>query len=197
MSVHYLTIGHDCSPAAALRGLDLREFALPFDWVVSNVNTLEVCFRTNFNFFHKNLVFNHNKTRLIDFYGFQFPHDYPLNDMSNHEDDIGEGLFAEEKGKSIINDWTKYHNMVLDKYDRRIQRFNHIINDAKPIIVLCRYNTLDVFKLQNIFMKYYNNHNLYFVNSARDPFENDNIINIHTEKNNIWNELEIWKKALK
>ena len=41
MSYNYLTIGYDCSPAAALRNLNLREFALPFDWVVSNVTILE------------------------------------------------------------------------------------------------------------------------------------------------------------
>ena len=39
MSFNYLTIGQDCSPAAALRNLNLRDFALPFDWVVSNINT--------------------------------------------------------------------------------------------------------------------------------------------------------------
>ena len=94
MSFNYLSIGYDCSPAAALKGLKLREYALPFDWVVSNVNSLELCFSSDFNFFHKNLIFNNNKTRLIDSYGFQFPHDYPLNDMSNNEDNIGEGVFA-------------------------------------------------------------------------------------------------------
>ena len=35
MSFNYLTIGYDCSPAGALKVLNLREFALPFDWVVS------------------------------------------------------------------------------------------------------------------------------------------------------------------
>jgi hypothetical protein len=196
MSFNYLSIGYDCSPAAALKGLNLREYALPFDWVVSNVNSLELCFSNDFNFFHKNLIFNNNRTRLIDSYGFQFPHDYPLNDMSNYENDLGEGVFAEEKGKFITNDWNKYHNVVLDKYDRRIQRFKNIISDTIPIIVLCRYNTLDVFKLQNILIKYYKIKNIYFVNSCKDTFENNNIVNIYTEVNNIWNELDIWKKGI-
>lgn len=72
MNFNYLTIGYDCSPAAALRGLHLREFALPFDWVVSNVNILQMCFETKFKDFHKSLTFNYNKTRLIDHYGFNF-----------------------------------------------------------------------------------------------------------------------------
>ena len=41
MSINYLTLGYDCSPAGALKNLNLREFALPFDWVVSNVTILE------------------------------------------------------------------------------------------------------------------------------------------------------------
>jgi hypothetical protein len=57
MSFNYLTIGYDCSPAAALKGLNLRDFALPFDWVVSNVKALQMCFETNFEDFHKKLTF--------------------------------------------------------------------------------------------------------------------------------------------
>jgi hypothetical protein len=197
MSYNYLTVGYDCSPAAALRSLNLREFALPFDWVVSNVNILERCFQNNFENFHKNLVLNCKKTRLIDNYGFQFPHDYPLNDMNNiDEKSFGEGVFGEENGKFITDNWTDYYNIVLDKYNRRIERFKNIINDKKPIIVLCRYNILDVFKLQDLFMKYYNIENVYFVNSSDETFENERIINIYTEKNNVWNDVNIWKQGI-
>lgn len=59
-----------------------------------------------------------------------------------------------------------------------IERFKNIINDTKPIIVLCRYNTCHVLKLQKLFMEYYK------------------IININTEKNNIWNESSIWKECI-
>ena len=45
---NFLTIGYDCSPAAALRELNLRNEALPFDWVVSNISSLEKCFQDNF-----------------------------------------------------------------------------------------------------------------------------------------------------
>jgi len=60
---NFLTVGSDCSPAAALRSLDIREFALPFDWIVTNINGLEICFRDKFQNFHKNLYFNDKKTR--------------------------------------------------------------------------------------------------------------------------------------
>ena len=196
MSFNYLTIGYDCSPAAALKGLDLREFALPFDWVVSNIKVLQKCFENNFEDFHKNLTFNFNKTRLVDHYGFQFPHDYPLTNMTNFENNVGEGVFGEERGKFISKNWFHYYQAVLDKYNRRVERFKNIINDTKPIIVLCRYNTKDVLELQELFIKYFKNNNIYFVNSCNELFENDNIKNIYTEKDNKWNDINIWKEGI-
>lgn len=197
MSVNYVTLGYDCSPANALRELNLREFALPFDWVVSNIFSLEMCFKTNFHYFHKNLIFNNSHKRLIDIYGFQFPHDYPLNDMNNIDNNnIGEGIYAEENGKYICDNWIDYYNTVLEKYNRRIIRFQNIMNNTKPVIVLCRYPTNDVLQLQSLLITYYNKNNVYFVNSSYEIFENDKIINIHTEKNNIWNETEIWNQGI-
>jgi|UniRef100_A0A6C0CD41 hypothetical protein len=196
MSFNYLTIGFDCSPAAALKELNLREFALPFDWIVCNIKSIQICFETKFKDFHKNLTFNHNKTRLIDHYGFEFPHDYPLTNMTNFENNIGEGVFGEEQGNCITEKWYSYYSDVLDKYNRRIERFNNIVNDTKPIIVLCRYNTKDIFDLQELFIKYYKNNNIYFVNSCYEPFENDYIKNIYTEKENKWNDVNIWKEGI-
>jgi hypothetical protein len=196
MSFNYLTIGHDCSPAGALKVLNLREFALPFDWIISDIKVLQMCFETNFEDFHKKLTFNYNKTRLIDHYGFQFPHDYPLINMTNFENNIGEGVFGEERGKFITEKWSDYYDTVLDKYNRRIERFKNIINDTKPIIVLCRYNTKDVLELKELFIKYYKNNNIYFVNSYNEVFENDYIKNIYTEKDNKWNDINIWKEGI-
>jgi len=196
MAFNYLTIGFDCSPAATLKNLNLREYALPFDWVVSNINALQNCFETNFENYHKDLFFNYNKKRLIDSYGFQFPHDYPLSNMRDFENNIGEGVFAEENGKFITDKWNDYYEIVLDKYNRRIERFKNIINDTKPIIVLCRYTTLDVLKLHALFIKYYKIKNIYFINSCSEVFENANIKNIYTEKNNVWNDVNIWKECI-
>jgi hypothetical protein len=196
MTIYYLTLGYDCSPAAALRILNLREFALPFDWVISNVSILENCFEDNFSKFHKNLKLNGSKKRLIDEYGFQFPHDYPLNNSNVNIDNIGEGVFGEENDKIISDNWINYHHDVLAKYNRRIERFNNIINDRHPIIVLCRYNTNDVLKLQLLFLKYYKKENVYFINSTNEIFETDKIKNINTEKNNVWNDINIWKPCI-
>ena len=197
MKINYLTLGSDCSPAAALKDLKLREFALPFDWVVSNVNILEKCFIDNFDKFHKDLVLKHDRKRLIDYYNFEFPHDYPLNNMSNIENIKSEDTYIPEENDNHITDkWMDHYDIVLEKYNRRIERFRNIINDPNPIIVLCRYTTKDVLYLQRIFMDFYKKDNVYFVNSSTEIFKNDKIININTEKNNIWNETDIWKKGI-
>lgn len=197
MSINYLTLGNDCSPAGALKNLNLREFALPFDWVVSNVSILNNCFEDNFFKFHKNLKFNVSKTRLIDEYGFQFPHDYPLNNMVDiKNDNIGEGIFGEERDCVIIDNWINYYDDVLAKYNRRIERFKNIVSDKQPIIVLCRYNTNDVINLQQLFFKHYKKENIYFINSNNEVFESDKIKNIYTEKNGIWNDTDIWKQCI-
>jgi hypothetical protein len=203
---NFLTIGHDCSPAAALRELNLRNEALPFDWVMSNVSSIEKCFQDNFMKYHTNLRFNYNKTSLIDEYGFEFPYDYPLMDINKNTDNItidrigegliGEGLIGEEKNKIITDNWQQFYGIVKEKYNRRIKRFLNIVNDVKPIIILCRYNISEVLKLRNLIFKHYNKKNIYFINASSEKFETSFIINCNIEENGIWNDIKIWKKYI-
>jgi len=109
--VNFLTIGYDCSPAAALRNLGMRDFALPFDWVQSNIHCIQRCFEENFEKFHTNLRLDAKRTRVIDEYGFEFPHDYPL-DESVSTDVIGTGVFGEEEGKTIVPTWENLCGLV-------------------------------------------------------------------------------------
>jgi hypothetical protein len=199
MDVNVLTLGYDCSPAAALRNLNMREFALPFDWVVSSVQALSACIRDNFEHFHCNLRFNHSRTRLIDHYGFQFPHDYPITGSTVPIDisaSVGEGVIGEERGQHIVDDWNKYYGTVKEKYARRNERFRSIIADSKSILVLCRYSTRDVHYLKIMFKALLNREDIYFVNSSQETYRDDKIINVFTEKNNIWNEASLWKEAI-
>jgi len=185
-----ITLGYDCSPAAALRAMQLREHALPFDWVISNVKSLEKCFHDNFANYHKGLYFNYNKKNLIDNYGFEFPHDYPLTTSDDPQ---------------IVENWQDYHEKVLEKYNRRIIRFLSIMQNPAPLIVLCRYNVNDVIKLKWLLHRYYGKTNVYFVNSCNpksilnqrfDLVFHNYIINCYTEENDHWNETSIWRNAL-
>ena len=49
MEINYMSIGYDCSPAAVLRTLNLRNEALPFDWVVSHLQLITNCIEDKFN----------------------------------------------------------------------------------------------------------------------------------------------------
>jgi hypothetical protein len=215
MNYNIITIGYDCSPASVLRELNLRDFALPFDWVVSNVMILKTCIEDNFKNFHKNLQYNHNKSRLVDEYGFQFPHDYPLENMDISSDklsninihynlypsekmdisinQLGDIYIHEDKDQRISSKWKDYHPIILEKYNRRINRFLNIMNDKKPIICLSRYPTIHILHLHHFLSKYYNNNNIYVLNSSQEEFETKYILNINTEINNKWNDKEIWK----
>lgn len=188
---NYITLGCDCSPAAALQTLELREQALPFDWVVSNIHVLDMCFKERFQRYHTGLQYNH--TRLVDVYGFQFPHDYPTNDASGTA--VGEGTNPEA---IITPEWSTYYNTVKAKYERRIERFLTIMADPKPVIVLCRYSMEGVKHLKTMLSVYFQKTNVFFVNSTSDP--NDPmfpwIYNCNTEINGAWNQSEIWKAGI-
>ena len=192
-----LTLGSTCYPASVLRYLNLRDFALPFNWIVSDINGLEQCFDTNFEKFHKKLRFNSTKKRLIDEYGFEYPHDYPIisnNQQSDFDvDKISESEFAEEDNKHICDNWLDYYPVVLEKYNRRIERFKNIVYDTKPIIALCQHPPQDIIKIKQLFITYFNKHNIIFINSSHNESICDNIINAHTEIY-AWNDMTIWKK---
>jgi hypothetical protein len=191
----FITIGYDCSPAAVLRSLDLRKAALPFDWVVTNLNILDQCFQTKFSKYHTNLRFNPQRTRIIDEYGFIFPHDYPLeNQTIVNNDDIGEGIYGEEKGKQITPDWEKYYPQVQEKYQRRIERFLDIVQTSeKPIIILSRFPAEQVNIIFDIFYRNYRRKDIYIVNSCQIESIGQKYVNCFTEHNGEWNEAAIWK----
>jgi hypothetical protein len=192
-----MSLGFDCSPAAALKSLNMRIEALPFDWVVSNLHILVNCIEDDFKNFHNNLYLNKRETRLIDSYGFQFPHDYPFNINDIIISEMGEGIFEEQFDKQIVHNWNDYHSIVLEKYKRRVERFYKYLNSDDPIIFLCRgYKVSHVIQfslyLENKFKKKY----IYFVISSNENFKNNNIITCNTEKDGKWNDISIWLQSI-
>ena len=197
MSINYMSLGYDCSPAATLKNLNIRDEALPFDWVVSNLQILITCIEDKFNSYHKNLRFNQRKTRLIDSYGFQFPHDYPFDSNNIDNSKIGEGVFGEEPNKQIITNWCEYHTMALEKYKRRIERFYNYLSSDKPLIILCRnYLVKDINQFGEYLTNKFKKNNIFFVISTKENFKNNCVITCDTEQNGTWNESSIWLQAI-
>ena len=197
MNINYMSFGYDCSPASALKNLNMRNEALPFDWVLSNLQILINCIEDNFNKYHQNLKFNHLQTRLIDSYGFQFPHDYPFNIDDIDKSKIGEGVFGEEKDKKIIDEWNEYHSVVLEKYKRRIERFYNYLNSDNPLIILCRgYSVSNINQFCIYLANKFKKGNIYIILSSNENFKSSNIITCNTEKNGNWNDISIWLEAI-
>lgn len=188
----FVSIGYDCSPASALRGLGLRPAALPFDWVESSVDALEKCIGDRFAQYHRGLRLNDSKTRMIDTYGFEFPHDYPIKDTEVGE--VGECDYG-ESGKEIVENWMDYYEIVKQKYDRRIERFVSAFLDTRPVIVLCRYSPTDVLRIQRLLTGAFQKKNIYFVNAYPTTYETNNFININPDLNT-WSDSEIWKQGI-
>jgi len=170
---NYLTLGYDCSPAAALRGMGLRMAALPFDWIVSEIRSMEICFSENFSRFHTGLHLNHSKTRLIDVYGFEFPHDYPVE---NEEDNTG-------SEKCIVSNWGDYYDEIATKYKRRIARFLEIVTSPNPVIVLCRQPVTFALQIKELLNKYYGKSNVIMITSTNMVSHIPYIRACFTEKN--------------
>jgi hypothetical protein len=148
---------------------------------------------TNFQHFHTHLVLNDTKTRVIDDYGFEYPHDYP-----NEPDEscVGEGAYKETPGKLIASDWAVHHSAVLAKYGRRIERFLQIMHDPDPIVVLTRHTTSDALKLHEFLTTHFKKPNIFFINTFCEPYENDQVTNIYAEKNGVWNDPAVWSEAI-
>lgn len=192
MEFNYITLGEDCSTAATLNSLGLRKQSLPFDWLVSDMDNIIQCINDEFLFFHKNLYLNTNKTRVIDYYNFEYPHDYP-----NHElfdiNQIGTGGFNEKK----INDgWEDYIELNLEKYKRRSDRFLDILNDRKDLIILYRGSINNVFKFKSFLEFKFKKNNAKFLVATNEVSIYDDIITCNPECDGVWNDINIWKIGL-
>jgi len=174
----YITLGWDCSPATALRNLQLREYALPFDWIRSNAEILSKVIENNFSGFHESLKLSENKQFIIDSYGLNFPHDYPTikQNCISLTDEIDETI--------LISDWEKYIPDIQEKYKRRIERFHSIMNSDEPLIALYAGYISDVQLFKDAFKTRYNKTNIFYAvlseecitdEKKQELLENDNI----------------------
>ena len=194
MTIHYISLGYDCSPANLLRDLDLRPFALPFDWVVSIPEYIAAAVRDKFSSYHKNLSLIESKTRVVDAYGFLFPHDYPTikdNTIPICDEDV--------PVENIIHpDWAQHSEKIQEKYKRRIDRFNTLLLSPDPLIMVCRYQ--DVRRLSHLraaFSDCYNKTNIAYVVATSEQSISPDVFTCQPEVGGDWNNKDIWALALK
>jgi len=194
-NINYLSISTDGSTTSVLRDLGFIKNPLPFDWVNTTIKSIELCFKYNFYNYHDNITRTDvDNTHVIDEYGFIFKYDYPVdtnNIINNQITDYNQNILD-----TVIKN-NKINEIVIEKYKKRIEHFNALMNSPVPIICLCNYDPKDVIKLQELFITYYNrnNINLYIINISLSPplYDNlyipPNIYNVNLNKTNIY----MWK----
>lgn len=184
--MNYISLGNDCSSAAALKELNLRNFALPFDWVQTTANQLYQCLQDDFLNFHTNLNISSNKKHVNDFYGLEYHHDYPTTTADNSNNSI-----------RICDNWENYTDAVRLKYERRIDRFRKVLEDKTPLIVLIRNYIICAREIKTLLEKKYNRKNIIFVVATKETYCPDaDIIICNPEKNGTWNDSTIWLEAI-
>ena len=198
--MYYVSLGYDCSPASVLRNLNLREFALPFDWVDTNHINHEIilnCITDDFRKFHQNIKLTPDGKRVVDAYGIQYPHDYPTTEtISEHFEkmDVEDHLYDE---KQIVPNYADYTPKVLEKYARRIERFREIFTGNRPITVLYRGFYVQAQHIKLILETIYHRNDIVFILATHEKIFNDaKIICCNPDQNGQGNEAGIWLEAI-
>ena len=201
----FISIGYDCSAAGALRELGLRQEAYPFDWVQSGGEAIRQCLTERFARFHTEVRLMEHGRRVVDAYGIEYPHDYPVRDRDKdevtHMGETGhdENMYMEVLGKPIVPEWSAYLDVVREKYGRRIRRFlSAMENREKPVIVFSRYRDEHARELLWWLRAHYEREDIYMVNTWVEESGRavEGCITVHTERNGMWNETTVWREGL-
>lgn len=209
-----LPLGYDCSPAGALRDLGLRQEAYPFDWVQSSAEIVRQCIVEGFARYHTEVRLMEHGRRVVDAYGVEYPHDYPVRSREVVEVDevdqrVGEAgeeeaMYMEEMSRPIVAEWQTYCNTVQEKYQRRIQRFLSILAcREKPILFFTRYRDADARELLRWLRGHYQREDMYLVNTDHPTYltrpegvVEEGCVTVWTERNGIWNEPAVWQEGV-
>jgi len=161
MQIDYISIGEECSPCFLLKACNLRTVAYPFDWNVVPVNTMIQCVDEDFKNFHKGLTLNDTGQRVIDSYGIQFPHDYPVYNVNPQPKDSfidPDGVFYIEK--KIVSNFHEFTDKVYEKYDRRIKRFYDALNSRRNTVLIYSGHKDNIERILIFFINKFNKSNI-------------------------------------
>lgn len=183
----FIPFGENCGPATALRSLNLRDFALPFDWVRSTPESLVRAVDDDFKSFHDDLRLSECKMYVTDSYGFQFPHDYPTqSNMSNACDD-------EKKIEQILAEhWMESIPATKEKYARRIERFNSLMKSDEQLTILTTCKRKDIQVFRELFLRKYNKTNILYVVLAEDDISEEERERLLTDGVSVCDPETIW-----
>jgi hypothetical protein len=183
----FIPLGQDCSVADALRRIDKRKEAYPFDWIRCSLSSILECINTNFERFLKNTRVN--RTSVIDGYGFQYPHDFKTVNIEKYTENP---IYPEAE---IAQDWEQWLPVIQDKYERCIQRFNHSMQNSNIVFVINSVINDNV--IQEIYAtcnRVYGNKNIYFILINSHNTMLNNAISAHIR--DVWYDMPAWETIL-
>ncbi len=157
---HFISLGEDCSVAAACRLLQYKDASYPLDWSVSKIEKIYEAFENKFNnFFMEDKITFCSKKYIKDINNYiYYYHDIKYDDFINNKD------------------------LTIEKYNRRCNRIKNLLNSNKTILFIRKSNTdtiNDIIKLKNIIIKSYPNLNFNILFITNKEYNNDQ--HIYTE----------------
>lgn len=187
----YIPFGERCQSTFLVKELGFRTQAFPFDWITSPIDSLVQCLDTNFEGFHQTLQLERNAatgvfSQITDGLGFRFHHDYPTNSMIGFtdENEVGED--------PIVDNWRDFHAAVLEKYERRIQRFRDIMKEP-DVIGVCRRPIEDCVRIRNAIVRTYGR-DIRIITDTHEISSDPMIETVHSERD--WYDIERWKSSV-
>ena len=167
--VNYVPLGPNCPNSEILKRLNIRKYALPFDWLMSGDNKIIECVNGNFEFFLH--LLRCNSDVITDHYGLSFPHVFPRETVTRCNVDLDCEIISPSKGR-IVSNWVDYVEDALLTFDRRIKRFISIFESPEPVFVLrLNYSSINQHtKLLNCLRTKYNKNNIFFIVTGKSQF---------------------------
>jgi hypothetical protein len=193
-----ISLGENCTIAAALQEFGLRKAAYPFDWLISTYKSLHNVLEHDFeNFLDPSCISVHSDNRaIINTYGLIFTHDFPI---IFYPRDLGD---ANPASKDVVHpDWINTLPEVQKKYTRRIERLRDVCMSDKKIYFI-RYGGIsreEACVLRSLLKEKYTTLDFILVIIGRDPsfakpWKEKNIKNYYLQTPSTWNDVAQWKK---
>ena len=191
-------LGEVCTVAAALEAFNLRNAAYPFDWTISEFQSICTVLEEDFQDFldPHYLSIRPDSHGVINKYGIVFVHDFPTVEYTGSLD-----IDAPLNEDILQSDWMNVLPEIEKKYRRRIDRFRDVCQSSKKVYFI-RHQGIkspeEACVLRNILKKNYPDLDFTLIIIGNDttfaePWNISNIKNYHLKQTIVWNDVKEWE----
>lgn len=199
-SVTVISFGEICSAAGALRESGLRTAAYPFDWMISRFDSLYRALEDDFAHFleENSLHLRRDKQGIVDYYGFEFVHDFPTIKTSISQDPSDDNPITQNR---IRDDWREFIPVVREKYLRRIERLKQTLSGSDKIFIFRHFgiNRNQAQAIRDLLKRKYPQLDFTLIavgnsTAMANDWNLSNIRNFYLNDSKVWSNPEEWKK---